>query len=207
MNIFTKLSAWSLSQRRNFFHQLNQWKSGNLGIQNCCLNPTLKIEIVMLNDAWIVGSVLKSLKFSPKDEEISRIMFNFTKRFKSVAACRLEPLQKADLVEMTQKMATTEITLAIGDGANDVPMIQVLAVKLLYQHLKTFIVVFSGSPCRNWNSGRRRTPSCAGQWLLHRPVQIPETPSVHPRSLQLPTSLQNHSLLLLQKHYSVFYQC
>ena len=56
--------------------------------------------------------------------EISQALYNFTCNFKSVAACRLEPLQKAELVEMTQTLAKGEITLAIGDGANDVPMIQ-----------------------------------------------------------------------------------
>jgi magnesium-transporting ATPase (P-type) len=38
--------------------------------------------------------------------------------------CRVTPKQKADVVELVKK-ATNAITLAIGDGANDVGMIQV----------------------------------------------------------------------------------
>mmetsp|Transcript_5642 Transcript_5642/g.10028 ORF Transcript_5642/g.10028 Transcript_5642/m.10028 type:complete len:337 (-) Transcript_5642:217-1227(-) len=38
--------------------------------------------------------------------------------------CRLSPQQKRRLVELVKDMNRTGITLAIGDGANDVPMIQ-----------------------------------------------------------------------------------
>jgi len=38
-------------------------------------------------------------------------------------ACRVSPLQKAQIVEMIRKLYKNKITLSIGDGANDVPMI------------------------------------------------------------------------------------
>lgn len=38
--------------------------------------------------------------------------------------CRVSPLQKAEIVELVKDSVKT-ITLAIGDGANDVGMIQV----------------------------------------------------------------------------------
>jgi len=38
--------------------------------------------------------------------------------------CRLSPLQKRELVELVRKRDPKVITLAIGDGANDVPMIE-----------------------------------------------------------------------------------
>ncbi|CAE7514855.1 unnamed protein product, partial [Symbiodinium pilosum] len=42
-----------------------------------------------------------------------------------VIACRVSPLQKAQLVRMVRESADPQpVTLAIGDGANDVPMIQ-----------------------------------------------------------------------------------
>eukprot|EP00761_Pharyngomonas_kirbyi_P003825 gb/GECH01003829.1/.p1 GENE.gb/GECH01003829.1/~~gb/GECH01003829.1/.p1 ORF type:complete len:1254 (+),score=257.06 gb/GECH01003829.1/:1-3762(+) len=41
----------------------------------------------------------------------------------SVVCCRCSPLQKAEVVKL-MKEKTSSITLAIGDGANDVPMIQ-----------------------------------------------------------------------------------
>ncbi|XP_032883794.1 phospholipid-transporting ATPase IA isoform X4 [Amblyraja radiata] len=42
---------------------------------------------------------------------------------KSVICCRVSPLQKSEIVEMVKKQVNV-ITLAIGDGANDVGMIQ-----------------------------------------------------------------------------------
>ena len=41
--------------------------------------------------------------------------------------CRVSPLQKAELVELVKNQVKA-ITLAIGDGANDVGMIQVTLV-------------------------------------------------------------------------------
>jgi P-type E1-E2 ATPase len=41
-----------------------------------------------------------------------------------VIVCRATPKNKAEIVEMIKKK-TKEVTLAIGDGANDVSMIQV----------------------------------------------------------------------------------
>ena len=43
---------------------------------------------------------------------------------KGVICCRTSPLQKAELVELVRHQ-TQAVTLAIGDGANDVGMIQV----------------------------------------------------------------------------------
>uniref|UniRef100_A0A670ZTH9 Phospholipid-transporting ATPase n=1 Tax=Pseudonaja textilis TaxID=8673 RepID=A0A670ZTH9_PSETE len=42
---------------------------------------------------------------------------------KAVICCRVSPLQKSDIVEMVKKQVKV-VTLAIGDGANDVSMIQ-----------------------------------------------------------------------------------
>lgn len=40
-----------------------------------------------------------------------------------VLACRVSPKQKADIVNMIRKRFPKKVTLAIGDGANDVNMI------------------------------------------------------------------------------------
>jgi len=42
---------------------------------------------------------------------------------KAVICCRVSPLQKAQVVQLVQKKCKKEVTLAIGDGANDVGMI------------------------------------------------------------------------------------
>ena len=43
---------------------------------------------------------------------------------KAVICCRVSPLQKAEVVKLVQKKYSKQVTLAIGDGANDVSMIQ-----------------------------------------------------------------------------------
>lgn len=40
-----------------------------------------------------------------------------------VLACRVSPKQKADIVNMIRKRFPKKVTMAIGDGANDVNMI------------------------------------------------------------------------------------
>lgn len=42
---------------------------------------------------------------------------------KTVICCRVTPLQKAQVVELVKKYRNA-VTLAIGDGANDVSMIK-----------------------------------------------------------------------------------
>eukprot|EP00188_Purpureofilum_apyrenoidigerum_P002407 Plantae.Rhodophyta-Purpureofilum_apyrenoidigerum.ctg24899.p1 GENE.Plantae.Rhodophyta-Purpureofilum_apyrenoidigerum.ctg24899~~Plantae.Rhodophyta-Purpureofilum_apyrenoidigerum.ctg24899.p1 ORF type:complete len:617 (-),score=124.01 Plantae.Rhodophyta-Purpureofilum_apyrenoidigerum.ctg24899:233-1891(-) len=43
---------------------------------------------------------------------------------KTIIACRVSPKQKADVVEMVRRHEPKSVTLAVGDGANDVAMIQ-----------------------------------------------------------------------------------
>lgn len=48
---------------------------------------------------------------------------NLAKTCEAVVCCRLLPLQKAQVVDVVRKKLD-KITLSIGDGANDVPMIK-----------------------------------------------------------------------------------
>ncbi|CAH8514438.1 unnamed protein product [Schistosoma mattheei] len=50
---------------------------------------------------------------------------------KSVICCRVSPWQKAQLVKLVRQSIKDAVTLAIGDGANDVGMIQLLLLSLL----------------------------------------------------------------------------
>lgn len=43
---------------------------------------------------------------------------------KVVIACRLSPKNKAEIIKLIRKREPEKITLAIGDGANDVSMIR-----------------------------------------------------------------------------------
>lgn len=57
------------------------------------------------------------------DATVKRQFLNVAKRFHSVLCCRATPLQKAGVVDLV-KSGLGQMTLAIGDGANDVSMIQ-----------------------------------------------------------------------------------
>lgn len=59
--------------------------------------------------------------------EVENFEMNFvriSKTMESVICCRLRPGQKADVIRMIKKDDKTVLTLAIGDGANDVSMIK-----------------------------------------------------------------------------------
>ena len=74
------------------------------------------------------GSVLTDLYddiLSSKDEQtekLAELFKEFVMKFKCAVFCRTTPNQKAEMVKMVR--SEDYITLAIGDGANDVNMIQ-----------------------------------------------------------------------------------
>lgn len=57
------------------------------------------------------------------DPEIKNDFMNIALGCRSIICCRVSPIQKAEIVEEV-KTRTNEVTLAIGDGANDVAMIR-----------------------------------------------------------------------------------
>lgn len=70
----------------------------------------------------IEGAALKHLLGDPELEEL---IFSIASQCEAVIACRVSPRQKALLVRLVRHNISPEpVTLAIGDGANDVGMIQ-----------------------------------------------------------------------------------
>ncbi|ESW20746.1 hypothetical protein PHAVU_005G011100 [Phaseolus vulgaris] len=61
------------------------------------------------------------------DSELEEQLFQLASRCSVVLCCRVAPLQKAGIVALVKKR-TSDMTLAIGDGANDVSMIQMADV-------------------------------------------------------------------------------
>ncbi|KAK4766163.1 hypothetical protein SAY87_007805 [Trapa incisa] len=57
------------------------------------------------------------------DSELEELLFQLASHCSVVLCCRVAPLQKAGIVALVKKR-TSDMTLAIGDGANDVSMIQ-----------------------------------------------------------------------------------
>jgi len=58
-----------------------------------------------------------------EDESIQKIFLEIAKDANSVICCRVSPLQKSQVVKMMKNYDKEGITLAIGDGGNDVSMI------------------------------------------------------------------------------------
>lgn len=77
----------------------------------------------------IDGSALRIALFDAEsgqalNEECERLLVGIAVRCKAVVCCRVSPKQKAEVVNMVRKYLKNERTLAVGDGANDVGMIQ-----------------------------------------------------------------------------------
>ena len=58
------------------------------------------------------------------DEDLSVLFYDLVVRVDSVICCRASPSQKAGLVNSIRRYVPESMTLAIGDGANDIGMIQ-----------------------------------------------------------------------------------
>lgn len=69
----------------------------------------------------IQGGLLHAVLESP---DISHTFLRLATLCKAVICCRVSPLQKAQVVSLVKDNIGSSITLAIGDGANDVSMIQ-----------------------------------------------------------------------------------
>ena len=76
----------------------------------------------MLNTFLIDLISGKTLNFA-MTPDLSKDFMEIALKCKSVICCRVSPAQKAEIVEAVKK-TTKSITLAIGDGANDVAMIR-----------------------------------------------------------------------------------
>ncbi|KAG1054836.1 hypothetical protein G6F43_003166 [Rhizopus delemar] len=83
-----------------------------------------KIEQDVEHALVIEGSALVHVFDS---SEVQQKMLEIAMRCKSVICCRVSPLQKAQVVELVRRSHDV-VTLAVGDGANDVSMIQVANV-------------------------------------------------------------------------------
>eukprot|EP00931_Biecheleriopsis_adriatica_P065519 TRINITY_DN40033_c0_g1_i1.p1 TRINITY_DN40033_c0_g1~~TRINITY_DN40033_c0_g1_i1.p1 ORF type:complete len:1132 (+),score=166.07 TRINITY_DN40033_c0_g1_i1:42-3398(+) len=59
-----------------------------------------------------------------EDPDARKMLYDLGVNSSSCVCCRLSPMQKRKLVELVCEQNPKTITLAIGDGANDVPMIQ-----------------------------------------------------------------------------------
>lgn len=66
----------------------------------------------------------QTLSVVEEDESLQVLFFDLVARVDSVICCRASPAQKATLVKCIRTQVPKSLTLAIGDGANDIAMIQ-----------------------------------------------------------------------------------
>lgn len=69
--------------------------------------------------------VCQSLGFILQSESSPEEFLQLALKCHSVICCRVTPSQKAEIVELVRRQVHGAITLAVGDGANDVSMILV----------------------------------------------------------------------------------
>ena len=78
-------------------------------------------EFKTVKKAIIVAGA--SLVTIDRDKNLLDMFLSASDNVDVVLACRVSPKQKADIVNMIRKRFPKKVTLAIGDGANDVNMI------------------------------------------------------------------------------------
>ncbi|GAO19599.1 hypothetical protein UVI_02031900 [Ustilaginoidea virens] len=66
----------------------------------------------------------QSLAKVDEDDDLAVLFYDLVLRVDSVICCRASPSQKANLVKSVRRFVPNSMTLAIGDGANDIGMIQ-----------------------------------------------------------------------------------
>ena len=121
----------------------------------------------------------KSLTFA-LEKDMEKLFLDLATMCKAVICCRVSPLQKALVVKLVKKHLKS-ILLAIGDGANDVSMIQAAHIGIGISGVEGLQAARSADVSIAQFRYLRKTPPC-------------------PRSLELPTHLKSDPLLLLQKH-------
>lgn len=76
------------------------------------------------NQRWALVIDGANLKAVFAYEDSKKLFCEIADHCAAVICCRMSPLQKAEIVKMIKNAETTATTAAIGDGANDVSMIQ-----------------------------------------------------------------------------------
>ncbi|KAK9770446.1 putative Phospholipid-transporting ATPase [Seiridium cardinale] len=92
------------------------------------LQETMASTLIEVGRGMIAHSVVvidgHTLSVVDEDETLKAIFFDLAVRVDSIICCRASPSQKANLVKCIRDTVPSSITLAIGDGANDIAMIQ-----------------------------------------------------------------------------------
>lgn len=119
-NCRTQSMKWRKNAESNFFEVPVDTKLANLPQL-----PAVKNEVTMSAPLALIIDGNSLVYILEKDLESE--LFDLATSCRVVLCCRVAPLQKAGVVDLI-KSRTDDMTLAIGDGANDVSMIQMADV-------------------------------------------------------------------------------
>uniref|UniRef100_A0A8C7VS51 Phospholipid-transporting ATPase n=1 Tax=Oncorhynchus mykiss TaxID=8022 RepID=A0A8C7VS51_ONCMY len=92
----------------------------------CVCVPSLSADCVdygLIIDGATLSAVLKPSQEDSSQGNYKEIFLEICRNCSAVLCCRMAPLQKAQIVKLIKSSPEHPITLAIGDGANDVSMI------------------------------------------------------------------------------------
>lgn len=94
--------------------------------------------------------------------ELESKFLDIASQCKAVICCRVTPLQKALVVDLIKRRKNA-VTLAIGDGANDVSMIRSKAEKRNNGSFSANLKFLNTYSCSHWsrNLWKRRNASCS----------------------------------------------
>jgi len=98
-----------------------------------CLSKQKVSYKARLNSVIVAGDTLTEIQ---ADEELQKDFLDLCERANVVLACRVSPKQKAEVVLMMKERHPEKRSLAIGDGANDVNMINAAHIGVGIQGLE-----------------------------------------------------------------------
>lgn len=107
--------------------------------------PQAKHRLEVERGAYALVITGKSLIYSHhggENGELSNRLYNIFSKADAVVACRVSPKQKRDIVELVKSKVPEAVTLAIGDGANDVNMITAAHIGVGIKGLEGYQVNF-----------------------------------------------------------------
>jgi phospholipid-transporting ATPase len=100
--------------RSKFTQELEKFDSD---VEN--LGPSMKPRALIID-----GPVLTTIMEDTQQNGCRDLLIDLSQRCRAVVGCRVSPSQKREMVSLIKNGIDGVRTLAIGDGANDVPMIQ-----------------------------------------------------------------------------------
>ena len=103
----------------DFAKDYNMFKGEHLSINNINYDKSENLK----NNSFAILIDQKAIKIIHEEIDTQNIFLNIAKYASSVICCRVSPIQKAQVVKMMKNYDKNGVTLAVGDGGNDVSMI------------------------------------------------------------------------------------